>query len=83
MLKMINIHSGALSAKKAASRKYPKEAIGAVLNKATGKLMEYPHLLANPKYCKTLSTAYGKELGRLAQGIPGVVKGTTHNCIHK
>ena len=67
MLNMINIHNGALSAKKAASRKYPKEAIAAVLNKATGKLMEYRHLLANPKYRKTWSTAYGKELGKLAQ----------------
>ena len=38
--------------------------------------MEYCHLLANPKYRKTWSTAYGKELGRLAQGIPGVVEGT-------
>ena len=76
MLNMIKIHKGTLSAKKAASRNYPKEAITAVLNEATGKLMEYCHLLANPKYCKTWSTAYGKELGRLAQGIPGVVEGT-------
>ncbi|KAL7526224.1 hypothetical protein ACHAXR_001382 [Thalassiosira sp. AJA248-18] len=38
--------------------------------------MEYRHLLADPKYRKTWSAAYGKELGGLAQRIPVVVEGT-------
>jgi hypothetical protein len=38
--------------------------------------MEYRHLIKNPKYCTTWKNAYGKELGRLAQGIPGTVQGT-------
>eukprot|EP00804_Cyclotella_cryptica_P028815 CCRYP_020140-RA/>CCRYP_020140-RA protein AED:0.25 eAED:0.25 QI:0/0/0/1/1/1/2/0/480 len=38
--------------------------------------MEYRHLVANPKYRDTWKNAYGKELGRLAQGLPGIVKGT-------
>eukprot|EP00804_Cyclotella_cryptica_P004301 CCRYP_013515-RA/>CCRYP_013515-RA protein AED:0.37 eAED:0.38 QI:0/0/0/1/1/1/2/0/314 len=38
--------------------------------------MEYRHLIANPKYRDTWQNAYGKELGRLAQGLPGIVKGT-------
>eukprot|EP00804_Cyclotella_cryptica_P019260 CCRYP_006149-RA/>CCRYP_006149-RA protein AED:0.38 eAED:0.38 QI:0/0/0/1/1/1/2/0/321 len=48
----------------------------AVLNDETGELMEYRHLIANPKYRDTWQNAYGKELGRLAQGLPGIVKGT-------
>ena len=38
--------------------------------------MEYRHLVSNPKYRDTWKNAYGKELGRLAQGLPGIVKGT-------
>jgi len=56
--------------------RYPTDRINAVLNDETGELMEYRHLLSNPKYCDTWKNAYGKELGRLAQGLPGIVKGT-------
>eukprot|EP00804_Cyclotella_cryptica_P001905 CCRYP_007349-RA/>CCRYP_007349-RA protein AED:0.39 eAED:0.41 QI:0/0/0/1/0/0/2/0/360 len=38
--------------------------------------MEYRHLIANPKYRDTWQNAYGKELGRLVQGLPSIVKGT-------
>jgi hypothetical protein len=38
--------------------------------------MEYRHLIKNPKYSTIWRKAYGKELGRLAQGIPGTVQGT-------
>eukprot|EP00804_Cyclotella_cryptica_P018237 CCRYP_005972-RC/>CCRYP_005972-RC protein AED:0.07 eAED:0.01 QI:0/-1/0/1/-1/0/1/0/582 len=38
--------------------------------------MEYRHLIKDPKYSTTWRNAYGKELGRLAQGIPGLVQGT-------
>eukprot|EP00804_Cyclotella_cryptica_P008217 CCRYP_015150-RC/>CCRYP_015150-RC protein AED:0.40 eAED:0.40 QI:0/0/0/1/0/0/2/0/208 len=38
--------------------------------------MEYRHLIANPKYRDAWTSAYGKELGRLAQGLPGTVAGT-------
>ena len=76
ILNMINIHKPNMTARQAASRKFPKEALAAVLNEETGELMEYRHLLANPKYRATWSKAYGKEIGRLAQGIPGEVEGT-------
>ena len=76
MLHMINIQDKPFTAKLAASRQFPKEALAAVLNKETGKLMEYRHLIANPKYQQIWSNAYGKELGRLTQGIPGIVDGT-------
>ena len=81
---MINIHRGHLSAQQASQRKFPKEALAAVLNEETGELMEYRHLVANPKYREIYKPAYGKELGRLTQGIPGIVQGTnTIVFIHK
>ncbi len=41
-----------------------------------GELLEYRHLIANPKMRATWTHLYGNELGRLAQGIPGQAKGT-------
>jgi hypothetical protein len=63
----------------------------AVLDKTTGHLMEMRHLLVNPKYKELWGKSYTKELGHLAQGMPGVSKGTntivfipreeiSHNC---
>jgi hypothetical protein len=63
----------------------------AVLDKTTGHLMEMRHLLVNPKYKELWGKSYTKELGHLAQGMPGVSKGTDtivficcedipHNC---
>ena len=49
MLRMINIQGNKMTARQAASRRFPKEALAAVLNEETGELMEYRHLLANPK----------------------------------
>jgi hypothetical protein len=42
----------------------------------TGKLVEMRHLLINPKNKELWGKSYTTELGRLAQGIPGVSKGT-------
>ncbi len=42
----------------------------------TGKLLEMQHLLVNPKYKELWGNSYTTELCRLAQGIPGVSKGT-------
>jgi hypothetical protein len=55
---------------------FPTDFLNAVLNEDTGELMEYRHLIKDPKYSTTWRKAYGKELGRLAQGIPGLVQGT-------
>ena len=76
MLHMINIHDGPFLARNAAIRKFPKEALAAVLNEETGELIEYRHLITNPKYRPTWMPAYDKEIGRLVQGIPGVVEET-------
>jgi len=55
---------------------FPVEILNAVLDKDTGELLEMRHLLANPKYKDVWGKSYTTELGRLAQGIPGVSKGT-------
>ena len=41
-----------------------------------GELLEYKHLIANPKTRATWTHSYGNEIGRLAQGMPGRNTGT-------
>jgi hypothetical protein len=60
----------------AALRQYPSDMFHAVLNKTMGHLTKMGHLLVNSKYKELWGKSYTKELGRLAQGIPGVSKGT-------
>jgi hypothetical protein len=60
----------------AALQQYPPNMLHAVLNKTTGHLMEMWHLLVNLKYRELWIKSYMKELGCLAQSIPGVSKGT-------
>ncbi len=49
-----------------------------------GELLEYKHLIANPKTRRIWSFLYGNEIGRLAQGMPGRSTGTnTFFFIHK
>ena len=68
-----------VSAKQMANRKFPMtwlcEMANSVLGE-NGELLEYRHLTANPKTRETWTHSYGNELGRLAQGMPGRVKGT-------
>ncbi len=64
-----------IQASSLAQRKFPSEILNTVLNKDTGELMEMQQLLRNPKYSNMWGKSYTKELGRLAQGIPGT-KGT-------
>ncbi len=56
-------------------RKFSCKILNAVLNKDTGELMEMQQLLRNPKYSNLWGKSHTKELGCLAQGIPGT-KGT-------
>eukprot|EP00804_Cyclotella_cryptica_P020407 CCRYP_012629-RA/>CCRYP_012629-RA protein AED:0.27 eAED:0.27 QI:0/0/0/1/0/0/4/0/557 len=53
------------------------EIAGAVMDDKTGKLMEYKQLMKRVKYKQTWGRAFGNKIGRLAQGIPGRVKGTS------
>ena len=49
-----------------------------------GKILEYKHLIADPNTRAVWQRAFGNELGRLAQGMPGRVEGTnTIFFIHK
>eukprot|EP00804_Cyclotella_cryptica_P003834 CCRYP_020458-RA/>CCRYP_020458-RA protein AED:0.26 eAED:0.26 QI:0/0/0/1/1/1/3/0/581 len=76
MLHFSQLPAPTVTAQRAASRMFPTDFLNAVLNKNTGELMEFRHLIKDPKYSTTWRKAYGKELGRLAQGIPGLVQGT-------
>jgi hypothetical protein len=68
-----------LSAQKMMNRKFLMtwlcEMANSVLGE-NGELLEYRHLIANPKMRAIWTHSYGNELGRLAQGIPGQTKGT-------
>jgi hypothetical protein len=50
-------------ATQAAQQWYPTDMLNTVLNNETGELMEYRHLVSNPKYHNTWKNAYDKELG--------------------
>jgi len=52
------------------------EMVGSVLDGTIGDLLEYRHLIRHPEYQEIWGNAFGKEIGRLAQGLPGVVEGT-------
>ncbi len=63
-----------LSAAKLSSQRIPMpwlcEMANSVIGKQ-GKLLEYQHLIANPKTRATWTHLYGNKLGRLTQGMPG------------
>ena len=69
-----------VNARMAAQRKYPRQLLmemaSAVLDVDTGEMLEYRHLMKNPKYRQPWGHSFGNEVGRLAQGMPGRVKGT-------
>jgi hypothetical protein len=87
-LSCMEMSQARISPRQAASRKYPMQLLcemaGAVLDAETGDLLEYRHLIRRPHYQEVWGNAFGKEVGRLAQGMPGVVEGTdTIDFIHK
>ena len=69
-----------LNPAKLAQRRFPLKTLceiaGAVMDDETGELLEYRQLMKNHKYKRTWGTAFGNEIGRLAQGMPGRVEGT-------
>jgi hypothetical protein len=72
--KYISSHS--LTPANAARHLFSIEILNAVLDMDTGELLEMRHLLVNPKYKELWGKSYTTELGRLAQSILGVSKGT-------
>ena len=65
MLSCCDVRQQSMSARALMSRRFPKEVLAAVLNKETGELMEYCHLIGNPKYPELWQSSYGDKLGRL------------------
>ena len=58
--------------------------MAAAVMDSSGEILQYRHLIARPEYRVVWTKAYAKGLGRLAQGLPGVVEGTdTLDFIHK
>ena len=52
------------------------ELAGTVLDEETGDLLEYHQLIQHPEHQDLWGAQHGKEIGRLAQGLPGIVEGT-------
>ena len=50
MLASFNIVRHTANALTLARRQYPKEVLALVLNKYTSELMEYCHIIGNPRY---------------------------------
>jgi hypothetical protein len=63
MLHILSTHHDSITASQATQLRYPTDMLNAVLNDKTGELIEYRHLVANPKYRDIWNNAYGKELG--------------------
>ena len=56
----------------------------AVMDKASGKLLNYLQLMRDPLYKKEWNISAANEFGRLANGVRGRIKGTnTIKFIHK
>ena len=47
-----------------------------VIDRETGELLEYRHLIKRPKYNEEWGRSFGDEIGRLCQGIDGRAVGT-------
>ena len=65
-----------MSHKHLASRRFPSDMLNVILDNDTNELMEYRHLMKKPKYCNLYGNSYAKDIGRLAQDMPGQVTGT-------
>ena len=52
------------------------EMTGVVLDTKTGKLLEYRPLIRHLKFQDAWSAVFGKGIGHLMEGLPGVVEGT-------
>jgi len=79
-MNLLDVSDIKLDPKKLARRQYPLKLLcgmaNAILDKQTGELLEYRHLINRPEHRETWRHSYGNEIGRLAQGIPGRVEGT-------
>ena len=65
----------AKGAKTIGTKTFPLKILSTVLDEDTGELMEYRNLMQKPKYWQLYRKSYAKEIGRLAQIMPGLVEG--------
>ena len=63
MLSCYDVGQYRMSACVLASQKFSQEVVAAVLNKETGELIEYRHLVGNPKYRELWQYSYRNEVG--------------------
>ena len=82
MLTAVNAARLNVTPAKLAQRKFPKELISAVLDEDTGEFIGYRRLKKNPKYWQLYRNPYAKEIGWLAQGMPGLVEGNNTMEFH-
>ena len=54
----------------------PKYWANAIIDPISGASMEYRHLIKSPKYKVPWTNSFSNELGRLAQGVGDIIKGT-------
>ena len=52
------------------------ELVGVVLDEESEDLLEYQQLICHPEHQVLWGEQHGKEIGRLAQGLPGIIEGT-------
>ena len=76
MLTSVNRAQMTLTPEKLVQWKFPRKMFSAVLDKDTGELMEYRKFMKNPKYRPLYQNSHAKEIGKLVQGMPGLVEGT-------
>ena len=69
-------HRQCMYPKHLSSCRFPSNTINAVLDNEDGEQMGYRHLMKKPKYRNLYGKSYAKEIGWLAQGMPGQVTGT-------
>ena len=56
----------------------------AVMDKETGKLINYCQIMRHPKYRKAWSILAANKFGQLTQGVGGRINGiNTIHCIHR
>ncbi len=81
MLSCINITNPTckISPSQLSQQKFPMKWLCKMANLVIGdneELLEYHHLITNPKTKAVWAHSYGNELGQLAQGMPGQNTGT-------
>ena len=63
MLKALEVGNLKVTPASLSRCKFPIKMLNAILCEDTGELLEYRHLVQNPKYCNLWKKSYGNEFG--------------------